>query len=98
MLLLNKDYMKKIIFIISLIFINNSYACEDTNLKIETDDIAIWLGSTSKFLQEYREGKCVLDRALINLPVEQRRVIANLIAKSYTQSLKKFKENSTYQY
>ena len=40
----------------------------------------------------------ILDKALINLPVEQRRVIANLIAKSYTQSLKKFKESSTYQY
>ena len=98
MLLLNKVYMKKIIFIISLIFINNSYACENTNFKIEIDNIAIWLGNNSKFSQEYRKGKCVLDKALINLPVEQRRVIANLIAKSYTQSLKKFKESSTYQY
>ena len=84
--------MKKFIFLISLILLNNSYACEDTNFKI--DDITIWLGSNSKFSQAYREGKCVLDKALIDLPIEQRRVIANLIAKSYTHSLKNFKESS----
>ena len=86
--------MKRIIFFISLILLNNSYACEDTNFKI--DDITIWLGSNSKFSQAYREGKCVLDKALIDLPIEQRRVIANLIAKSYTHSLKNFKESSAY--
>ena len=86
--------MKRIIFFISLILLNNSYACEETNLK--TDDITIWLGINSKFSQAYREGKCVLDKALIDLPIEQRRVIANLIAKSYTHSLKNFKESSAY--
>tara|TARA_S200000501_G_C20546001_1_gene622246 strand:+ start:267 stop:551 length:285 start_codon:yes stop_codon:yes gene_type:complete len=82
--------MKRIIFFISLILLNNSYACEETNLK--TDDITIWLGSNSKFSQEYRKGKCALDEALIDLPLEQKKVIANLIAKSYTHSLKILKK------
>ena len=86
--------MKIFIFLIFLILLNNSYACEETNLK--TDDITIWLGSNSKFSQEYIKGKCALDEALIDLPLEQKKVIANLIAKSYTHSLKNFKENSAY--
>ena len=86
--------MKRIIFFISLILLNNSYACEEANLK--TDDITIWLGSNSKFSQEYRKGKCALDEALIDLPLEQKKVIANLIAKSYTHNLKNFKESSAY--
>ncbi len=90
--------MKKIIFFISLILINNSYACEDTNFKTAKDDITIWLGSNSNFTESYIKGKCVLDKALIDLPIVQRRVIANLIAKSYKQSLKNLKESSTYQY
>ena len=90
--------MKKIIFFISLILFNNSYACEDTNFKTVKDDIAIWLGGNSNFTEAYIKGKCALDKALIDLPVVQRRVIANLIAKSYTQNLKNFKESSTYQY
>ena len=90
--------MKKIIFIFSLMLCNNSYACEDTNFKTAPDDIAIWLGSNSNFSGEYIKGKCVLDKALITLPLRQRQIIANLIAKSYTQSLKSFKENSIYQY
>ena len=60
--------MKKIIVLISLILLNNSYACEDTYFKI--DDIIIWLCSNSKFSQAYRQSKCVLDKALIDLPIE----------------------------
>ena len=90
--------MKKIILFISLIIFNNTYACEDTNFKMEKDDITIWLGNNSNFVEAYIEGKCALDKALIDLPVVQRRVIANLIAKSYTHSLKNFKESLTYQY
>ena len=54
--------MNKIIFIISLIVFNNSYACENNNFKTDRDDIA------------------------------------NLIAKSYTQSIKNSNENSKYQH
>ena len=52
--------MNKIIFIISLIVLNNSYACENNNFKTDRDDIA------------------------------------NLIAKSYTQSIKNSNENLNY--
>ena len=90
--------MKKIIFFITLIFLNNSFACEDTNFKTTTDDITNWLGSNSNFSEAYIKGKCELDKAFIDLSIVQRRVIANLIAKSYTHRLKKIKESSTYQY
>ncbi|MAJ24490.1 MAG: hypothetical protein CMP36_03160 [Rickettsiales bacterium] len=41
------------------------------------------MGKKSKFYDAYKQGKCVLEDALKTLPVEQRKVIANLIAKTY---------------
>ena len=41
------------------------------------------MGKKSKFYDVYKQGKCVLEEALKPLPVEQRRIIANLIANSY---------------
>ena len=90
--------MNKIIFIVSLIVFSNSYACENYNLKADRDDIANWLGINSYFSESYKEGKCALDSVLSDLSLEQRRVIANLIAKSYSQSMKNFNENSNYQH
>ena len=46
----------------------------------------------------YKDGKCVLDKALVNIPIEQRKVIANLIAKSYSIEAKKVKEFLNYNY
>ena len=40
----------------------------------------------------------VLDKALVNIPIEQRKIIANLIAKSYGIEAKKLKELSNYNY
>tara|TARA_B100001939_G_C16835714_1_gene570758 strand:- start:412 stop:702 length:291 start_codon:yes stop_codon:yes gene_type:complete len=91
-------FIKKLIFIISLIVFNNSYACENNNFKKDRDDIANWLGSNSYFSASYKKGKCALDTVLSDLSLEQRRVIANLIAKSYAQSMKNSNENSNYQH
>ena len=40
------------------------------------------MGKKSKFYDAYKQGKCVLENALKALPVEQRKVIASLIAKN----------------
>ena len=90
--------MKRIIFIVSLIVLNKSYACENNNFKTDKDDIANWLGNNSYFSASYKKGKCALDSALSDLPLKQRRVIANLIAKSYSQSIKNYNEISNYQH
>ena len=88
--------MKRIIFIVPLIVLNKSYACENNYIKTDRDYIANWLGSNSYFSASYKKGKCALDTVLSDLSLEQRRVIANLIAKSYTHNLKNFKESSAY--
>ena len=90
--------MKRIIFIVSLIVLNKSYACENNYIKTDRDYIANWLGSNSYFSASYKKGKCALDTVLSDLSLEQRRVIANLIAKSYSQSMKNSNENSSYQH
>ncbi len=88
--------MKRIIFIVSLIVLNKSYACENNNFKTDKDDIANWLGNNSYFSASHKKGKCALDSVLSDLSLEQRRVIANLIAKSYSQSIKNSNENLNY--
>ena len=90
--------MKRIIFIVSLILLNNSYACENNNFKTDRDYIANWLGSNSYFSASYKKGKCALDTVLSDLSLEQIRVIANLIANSYSQSIKNSNESSNYQH
>ena len=58
-----------------------AYACD--NFKYNQDVSAgLLMGKKSKFYDAYKQGKCVLEDALKTLPVEQRKVIASLIAKS----------------
>lgn len=72
--------MKKYFFLtIFFLTSNHAFACE-TNLN---DAMKTWLGDNSEFSKAYKTGKCALDGALSKLPVSQRKVIANLIAKSY---------------
>ena len=58
-----------------------TYACDDFN---NNPDVSaeLLMGKKSKFYDAYKQGKCVLEDALKTLPVEQRKVIASLIAKS----------------
>ena len=62
------------------------------------NEISIWLGDKSQFSKAYIDGKCALDKALKNLPVNQRKIIASLIAKSYQYEESKNKEVKTYNY
>ena len=72
--------MKKF-FLLTIFFLTSShiFACEN-NIN---DAMKTWLGDKSEFSKAYNTGKCALDAALNKLPVSQRKVIANLIAKSY---------------
>ena len=91
-------YLKIFVILITLLFTNFSLACnEDVNDKSK-NEISIWLGDNSLFSKAYKDGKCVLDKALVNIPVEQRKIIANLIAKSYSIEAKRQKEISNYNY
>ncbi len=83
-----------------LLLIKSSYACKDSyKNSSETGEIAIWLGNNSKFSKAYKKGKCSLDKALELLPESQKRVIANLIAKSYRITEKKQDDTlSSYNY
>ena len=75
--------MRKIIFsTIIYFFINNIYACEYFNSNIDSN-YHVHMGKKSKIYDAYKQGKCILDDALKPLTEEQRKVIANLIAKSY---------------
>tara|TARA_Y100000389_G_C17300218_1_gene432555 strand:- start:406 stop:633 length:228 start_codon:yes stop_codon:yes gene_type:complete len=58
-----------------------TYACDDFN---NNPDVSaeLLMGKKSKFYDAYKQGKCVLEDALKTLPIEQRKVIASLIAKS----------------
>ena len=72
--------MKKYFFLtIFFLTSNHIFACESNF----NDAMKTWLGDNSEFSKAYKTGKCALDAALNKLPVSQRKVIANLIAKSY---------------
>ena len=92
--------MIKNIFIILIIFILTkiTLACDINDDLFDQDEVSVWLGNKSLFSNAYRNGKCVLDKALANIPVEQRKIIASLIANSYAKDIKKAKEVSTYNY
>jgi len=91
-------YLKIFVILVTLSFTNLSLACnEDVNNKSKSE-ISVWLGDNSLFSKAYKDGKCVLDKALVNIPIEQRKVIANLIAKSYDTEANKLEEISNYNY
>ena len=70
------------IFFASFLFITNSNACDHLTYTNE-GNVNLLMGKKAKFYDAYKQGKCVLDNALKTFPIEQRKVIANLIAKTY---------------
>ena len=75
--------MKFTIFFSSLLFFTfNAFSCDHLELDQDVNN-QLLMGKKSKFYDAYRQGKCVLDNALEPLTIEQREIIANLIAKSY---------------
>ena len=86
--------MKKILFLMIFTFSFNSFACEYSNNK----SMKAWLGSNSNLSKSFVEGKCALDKVLDALPLEERKVIANLIAKSYASDARNLNSLKTYNY
>ena len=75
--------MKYLVSIVSILFIaNSSLACNfiDENSISNSKKL---MGKKSQFYDAYKQGKCVLEEALKPLPEEQKKIIANLIAKTY---------------
>ena len=91
-------FLKIFVILVVLLITKLSLACDKGVNDKNKSEISVWLGNNSLFSQAYKDGKCVLDKALVNIPVEQRKVIANLIAKSYGIEAKKLKELSNYNY
>ena len=75
-----------------------SFACDIDSVNNNDDVMSEWLGSNSSFSKSYIEGKCALDKALNKLPISEKKVIANLIAKSYSSEIKNIKKLQTYNY
>ncbi|MEC6996830.1 MAG: hypothetical protein VXW97_01150 [Pseudomonadota bacterium] len=90
--------MKKILLIIIFSFSFNSFSCEVNNNNSNKSLMEVWIGNNSNFSKAYSKGKCALDRALNDISAEERRVIANLIAKTYAQELESLENLKTYNY
>ena len=73
--------MKYLIIIFSLITFN-TFACE-SDISMSNNDIQIWLGKNSEFSKTLNKSKCLLDKELIGLSINKKKLIAKLILKSY---------------
>jgi len=73
--------MKYLIIIFSLIGFN-TFACDNENF-MSKNDIQIWLGKKSEFSKTLNKSKCLLDKELIGLSLNNKKLIAKLILKSY---------------
>ena len=73
--------MKYLIIIFSLIGFN-IFACDSESSKVN-NDIKIWLGKNSEFSKTLNKSKCLLDKELSGLSLNNKKLIAKLILKSY---------------
>ena len=73
--------MKYLIIIFSFISFN-TFACDGKN-SILNNDIQIWLGTNSEFSKTLNKSKCILDKELSGLSLNNKKLIAKLILKSY---------------
>ena len=91
--------MKILLTFIILVISINSSACELGIVeKSNIQQFNSWLGNNSSFARSFIEGKCALDKALNKLPISQKKVIANLIAKAYGVEIKNIKKLNSYNY
>ena len=68
------------------LFIITKYAFSCDFLNNKEEDLSSLMGKKSKIYDGYRQGKCVLDNALLPLPADQRKVIVKLIAKTFNNN------------
>ena len=73
--------MKYLIIIFSLISLN-TFAC-DSESSMSNNYIQIWLGKNSEFSKTLYKSKCLLDKELKGLSLNNKKLIAKLILKSY---------------
>ena len=73
--------MKFLIIIFSLVSFN-ILAC-DGKSSILNSDVQIWLGKNSEFSKTLNKSKCILDKELEGLSLNNKKLIAKLILKSY---------------
>ena len=73
--------MKYLIIIFSLFSFKN-FACDIESSKL-TNDIQTWLGKNSEFSKALNKSKCILDKELTGLSINNKKLIAKLILKSY---------------
>ena len=73
--------MKYLCIVFSLLSFN-ILACDIKSSKLNSD-IQIWLGKNSEFSKTLNKSKCILDNELKGLSLDNKRLIAKLILKSY---------------
>ncbi len=73
--------MKFLAIIFSLISFN-ILAC-DGKSSLLNNDVQIWLGVNSEFSKTLNKSKCILDKELEGLSLNNKKLIAKLILKSY---------------
>ena len=73
--------MKFLIIIFSLVSFN-ILACDGKSF-LANSDVQIWLGKKSEFAKTLNKSKCILDKELAGLSLNNKKLIAKLILKSY---------------
>ena len=73
--------MKYLIIIFSLIGFS-AFACESES-SMSNNDLQIWLGKKSEFSKTLNKSKCLLDKELMGLSLNNKKLIAKLILRSY---------------
>ena len=76
----------KLLIFVFFIFLSLNHKLIACTLSIDVNKNAfdLLLGNNSKFSENFKVGKCALDKALTNLSAYEKKVIANLLAKSYS--------------
>ena len=73
--------MKFLVIIFSLLSFN-ILSC-DGKSSLLNSDVQTWLGKNSEFSKTLNKSKCILDKELEGLSLNNKKLIAKLILKSY---------------
>jgi len=73
--------MRYLIIVFSLVSFN-ILACDSKNFLINSD-IQTWLGKNSELSKTLNKSKCLLDKELEGLSLNNKKLIAKLILKAY---------------
>ena len=87
-------------FIILVFFITcNIFACDNTDDifdKYSSNKLNIWLGNNSEFSKTIMKTRCILDKNLQSFSLENRKLIINLIIKSYEFDIEKNEQHYSF--